>query len=142
MIVTATAIESSPIDLTGSVLGGIGFGLAFLGGLARTGVSHSRGYRGAVMSAFYVVAYASLSVPAVVAGALVPRLGLRPTFEVFGLIVAAAALIVAIEAYVTLPVSWVGMAGVAKSGGEDRQKIWIIPHARFRDDAWGIAVAG
>jgi hypothetical protein len=62
------------------------------------------------MSAFYVVAYASLSVPAVVAGALVPRLGLRPTFEVFGLIVAAAALVVAIEAYVTRPVSWVGMA--------------------------------
>jgi MFS family permease len=110
MIVTATAIGSSPIYLTGSVLGGIGFGLAFLGGLrGLVSVIPARD-RGAVMSAFYVVAYASLSVPAVVAGALVPRLGLRPTFEVFGLIVAAAALVVAIEAYVTRPVSWVGMA--------------------------------
>jgi hypothetical protein len=36
------------------------------------------------MSAFYVVAYASLSLPAVLAGILVTPLGLRTTFEVFG----------------------------------------------------------
>jgi hypothetical protein len=55
------------------------------------------------MSAFYIVAYASLSVPAVLAGALVRHLGLRSTFETFGSIVAGIALIVAFEAWRTRP---------------------------------------
>ena len=42
------------------------------------------------MSAFYVVAYASLSLPAVLAGLLVTQLGLRTTFEVFGAAVAGS----------------------------------------------------
>jgi hypothetical protein len=36
------------------------------------------------MSAFYLVAYASLSVPAILAGALTTPLGLNSTFEIFG----------------------------------------------------------
>jgi predicted MFS family arabinose efflux permease len=59
--------------------------------------------RAAVMSAFYVVAYASLSVPAVIAGLVVTHLGLETTFETFGSIVAAIALIVAAEAWRTRP---------------------------------------
>jgi MFS family permease len=128
MIVTATAIGSSPIYLTGSVLGGMGFGLAFLGGLRGLVSVIPERDRGAVMSAFYVVAYASLSVPAVVAGALVPRLGLRPTFEVFGLIAAAAALIVAVEAYVTRPV---GRPGMAQSQVGRRGQTTDLEHPPF-----------
>jgi hypothetical protein len=56
------------------------------------------------MSAFYVVAYASLSVPAVVAGVTVTHLGLERTFETFGSVVAVVALIVAAEAWRTRPV--------------------------------------
>jgi hypothetical protein len=55
------------------------------------------------MSAFYIVAYGSLSLPAVLAGLLVTPVGLRPTFEIFGSAVAALALIVAFEAWRTRP---------------------------------------
>jgi hypothetical protein len=51
-----------------------------------------------VMSAFYVVAYLSISVPAVAAGLAVPGLGLEPTFRIFAGIVAALALAVSIAA--------------------------------------------
>ena len=51
------------------------------------------------MSAFYVVAYASLSVPAILAGVVVTPLGLQTTFEIFGSVVAALALVVAFEAW-------------------------------------------
>jgi membrane protein implicated in regulation of membrane protease activity len=47
------------------------------------------------MSAFYLVAYGSLSVPAILAGALATRLGLSATFEIFGTVLAAVALVVA-----------------------------------------------
>ena len=55
------------------------------------------------MSAFYVVAYASLSVPAVLAGIVVTPLGLQTTFEIFGSVVAGIALVVAFEAWRTRP---------------------------------------
>jgi protein-S-isoprenylcysteine O-methyltransferase Ste14 len=60
------------------------------------------------MAAFYIVAYASLSVPAVVAGIVVTHLGLQSTFEVFGSIVAGIAMIVALEAWRTRPRSRTG----------------------------------
>ena len=44
------------------------------------------------MSAFYVVAYLSISVPAVAAGLAVPSLGLEPTFRVFAAVVVVLAL--------------------------------------------------
>ena len=53
------------------------------------------------MSALYVVAYAALSLPAIAGGAVVDSLGLRPTFEIFGIAVAALALIVAFYAHRT-----------------------------------------
>jgi predicted MFS family arabinose efflux permease len=61
-------------------------------------------HRASVMAAFYVVAYASLSLPAVIAGLVVTHLGLDTTFEIFGSIVAGIALIVAIEAWRMRPV--------------------------------------
>src|ERR671939_863541 len=59
--------------------------------------------RGAVMSAFYVVAYTALSIPAVLAGIAVTSLGLRSTFELFGGVVGVLALVVAAEAWRTRP---------------------------------------
>jgi MFS family permease len=56
-------------------------------------------HRAAVMSAFYLVGYASLSVPAVVAGLVVTHVGLETTFEIFGSIVAGIALVMAVEAW-------------------------------------------
>lgn len=103
MIVVAAAKDSGAVYLAGSVLGGIGFGIAFLGGLRGLVAAIPQEHRASVMSAFYVVAYASLSVPAVLAGLAVTHLGLQDTFETFGSVVAAVALVVAFEAWRTRP---------------------------------------
>jgi predicted MFS family arabinose efflux permease len=60
-------------------------------------------HRAQVMSAFYVVAYASISLPAVLAGVVVTPLGLTSTFEIFGSVVATLALVVAVGAWRTRP---------------------------------------
>jgi predicted MFS family arabinose efflux permease len=103
LIVAAAATDSSITYLLGSVLGGIGFGVAFLGGLRGLVAVIPTEHRAAVMSAFYVIAYASLSVPAVLAGIVVTHIGLESTFETFGSVVSGIALIVAFEAWRTRP---------------------------------------
>jgi MFS family permease len=103
VIVLAASADSSALLFAGAIVGGAGFGVTFLGGLRVLSVAIPTEQRAAVMSAFYVVAYASLSVPAILAGILVTPLGLRPTFEVFGSVVAALALVVALEAWRARP---------------------------------------
>jgi MFS family permease len=103
MIVVAAATDSSATYLTGSILGGAGFGAAFLGGLRALIATIPPHHRAAVLSAFYVVAYGSLSVPAVLAGVVVTYVSLQSTFEIFGSVVVAIALGVAFEAWRTRP---------------------------------------
>ena len=103
LIVVAAAIDSSAAFLAGSVLGGIGFGIDFLGGLRALTAVIPHEHRAAVISAFYVAAYAGLSVPAVIAGVVVTDLGLQETFEIFGSVVAGLALVVAVGAWRTRP---------------------------------------
>jgi predicted MFS family arabinose efflux permease len=103
LIVVAAATDSSAAYLAGSIVGGAGFGVAYLGGLRALVAVIPSEHRAAVMSAFYIVAYASLSVPAIIAGVVVGHLGLPSTFEIFGSIVAGSALIVAFEAWRTRP---------------------------------------
>jgi MFS family permease len=98
LIVVATAADSSALFVVGSCVAGAGFGLAFLGGLRQLTSVIPAGHRAAVMSAFYLVGYASLSVPAVIAGVVVIHLGLETTFEIFGTIVAGVALTMAVLA--------------------------------------------
>ncbi len=104
LIVAAAATGSGPTYLVGALVGGTGFGVAYLGGLRALVAVIPAEHRAAVMSAFYIVAYSSLSVPAVLAGLVVTHLGLASTFEVFGGIVAAVALVVAFEAWRTRPI--------------------------------------
>ena len=98
MALTAVAVAggSSAFFLASSALAGVGFGLAFMGALRHLTGSIPDGHRGEVMSAFYVVAYLSLSLPAIAAGFAVGGLGLATTFEVFSGVVAALALVVAL----------------------------------------------
>ncbi len=103
LIVAAAATDSGATFLAGSILGGVGFGIAFLGGLRALVATIPNERRAAVMSAFFVVAYTSLSVPAVLAGVAVTHLGLERTFESFGSIVAGIALVVAALAWRTRP---------------------------------------
>ena len=103
LLVIAAATDSSLVYLAGAVIGGGGFGVAFLGALrALTSVIPNE-HRAAVMSAFYVVAYAALSLPAIAGGVVVSSLGVLTTFEVFGSVVAALALLVAAQAWRTRP---------------------------------------
>jgi MFS family permease len=104
LMVAGAAEESRALFLAGAVVGGAGFGVAFLGALRALSGAIPHEHRAAVMSAFYVVAYLAISVPAIIAGVLVTPLGLEPTFEIFGSIVAALALVVALEAWRTRPV--------------------------------------
>jgi predicted MFS family arabinose efflux permease len=105
LIVVAVSVESDALFLGGAVLAGAGFGVAFLGALRALSAAIPPDSRAEVMSAFYVVAYASLSLPAIAAGVAVTPLGLETTFELFGGIVAALALVVAAEAWRTRPVA-------------------------------------
>jgi MFS family permease len=121
LIVIAAATGSSAGYLAGSILGGAGFGAAFLGGLRALAAAIPPEHRAAVMSAFYVAAYASLSVPAVLAGLVVTHFALSSTFEVFGSVVAGIALIVAFEASRTRPARMRAPDGVRCSHHRERQ---------------------
>jgi hypothetical protein len=69
--VNATAAASGAGYLAGSIASGFGFGIAFLGGLRGLVSAIPPQDRAGVMAAFSVLACASLSVPAVLAGLLV-----------------------------------------------------------------------
>jgi predicted MFS family arabinose efflux permease len=103
LIVGSAAEDSTALFLAGGVVGGAGFGVAFLGALRTLAAVIPNEHRAEVMSALYVVAYASISLPAILAGVLVTSWGLVRTFEVFGTVVAAIALLVAFEAWRTRP---------------------------------------
>jgi len=103
LIVLAAAEGSGALYLAGSVIGGAGFGAAFLGGLRALVGAIPPEHRASVLSAFYVAAYASLSIPAVLAGIVVSYVSLTATFEIFGTIVGAIALVVALQAWRTRP---------------------------------------
>jgi predicted MFS family arabinose efflux permease len=103
MIVVAASTDSSVLFLAGSIVGGAGFGATFLGGLRALVSAIPPQNRAAVTSAFYVVAYGSLSIPAVLAGVAVSSISLDSTFEIFGAVVAAIALVVAFQAWRTRP---------------------------------------
>ena len=89
MAATVASLSSgSPgLFLATSMVTGAGFGVAFMGALRLISTVAPIEQRAAVMSAFYVVAYMSLSVPTLIAGLAIPSLGLEPTFRIFGSIV-------------------------------------------------------
>jgi predicted MFS family arabinose efflux permease len=103
LIVASASADSTALFLAGGVIGGGGFGVAFLGALRSLSAAIPPAHRAEVMSALYVVAYLSISLPAILAGILVTPWGLVTTFEVFGGVVAALALLVAFGAWRTRP---------------------------------------
>lgn len=103
LIVAAASTDSSALLVIGSIIGGAGFGVAFLGALRALSGAIPPEHRAAVMSAFYIVGYLSISLPAVLAGVLVTPLGLEATFEIFASVLAGVALILAFEAWRTRP---------------------------------------
>jgi MFS family permease len=99
LIVAAAATESAVLFTVGAIVTGAGFGVAFLGGLRALSSAIPPEHRAATMSAFYLVAYGALSIPAVIAGFVVEPLGVRETFEIFGSVIIVIALLVTAEAW-------------------------------------------
>ena len=96
--VASLSTGSAAFFLAASVITGAGFGVAFLGALRSLTAAIPETHRAEVMSAFYIVAYGSLAVPAIGAGIVAPSLGLQSTFELFAGAVALIALAVAVAA--------------------------------------------
>jgi predicted MFS family arabinose efflux permease len=113
LIVLAAAEDSAPALVSGSIVGGAGFGLAFLGSLRALSAQIPPAHRAAVMSAFFIAAYAALSIPAVLAGFAVNPLGLAATFEILGSAVAVLALVVAVQSWRMRPRPATSVAKVA-----------------------------
>jgi MFS family permease len=99
LIVAAAATSSAVLFTIGAIVTGAGFGTAFLGGLRSLSSAIPSEHRAATMSAFYLVAYGSLSIPAVIAGFVVEPLGVEETFEIFGSAIILIALLVTAEAW-------------------------------------------
>jgi len=89
------APDSGALFFAGSVITGAGWGVAFMGAIRSISAAAPDQHRAGVIAAFYVVAYAALSVPSVIAGLAVPRLGIEPTFRIFGAAVIVLALLTA-----------------------------------------------
>jgi MFS family permease len=105
MAVTAISLSagSGVLFLAGSAVTGAGFGVAFMGAIRTVSTAAPPAHRASVMSAFYVVAYLSLSVPAVLAGLASDSLGLEATFRIFGAAVIAIALPTALASRAARP---------------------------------------
>jgi hypothetical protein len=100
MVLTIASLSagSAAFFLAAGAVTGAGFGLAFLGALRSLTAVVPAHRRAEVMSAFYVVAYLSISVPAIAAGLAVTELGLEPAARLFSTAVALVALAVAVAA--------------------------------------------
>lgn len=80
----------------GTMIAGVGFGAAFLGAVRTVMPMALPHERAGLMAAFYVLSYFAMSLPAMVAGALVGQIGLIPTTDIYGaavILLATAALI-------------------------------------------------
>lgn len=101
LIVLSLSTHSAAFFVGASAITGAGWGVAFLGALRSLTVVIPPQHRAEVMSAFYVVAYASLAVPAIVAGFVVTHISIDDTFRIFGsLVVVLAALVATLAARV------------------------------------------
>ncbi|MFD7614738.1 MFS transporter [Streptomyces sp. NPDC059828] len=92
LLVASSLIAASlPLLVMGALCGGTGQGLAFRGALTLVGGAAPADQRGGTISAFFVVAYAGISVPVVGVGAMAMWLGLRDAGLVFTACVAVLA---------------------------------------------------
>jgi hypothetical protein len=98
LTVLSVSTGSPAFFLAAGGVTGAGFGLAFLGALRSLTAVVPADRRAEVISALYVVAYLSISVPAIAAGLAVTEIGLEPAFRVFSATVAIVALGVAVAA--------------------------------------------
>ncbi|WP_432933897.1 MFS transporter [Microbispora sp. CA-135349] len=83
---------SAALFVVASVVIGVGVGFGMFGSLRTVGAAAPPDRRAQVMAAFYIVAYAAISLPAVAAGFAVRRLGAVQTFQIFGAVIVVVSL--------------------------------------------------
>ena len=91
LAVVGLATTSTTLFLMSTVIAGLGFGTAFAGALETLTALAPDDARGELLSAIYVVAYVSFSVPAVIAGAISTGPGLVSTAIGYSAVVAVLA---------------------------------------------------
>ncbi|HST67136.1 MAG TPA: MFS transporter, partial [Mycobacteriales bacterium] len=101
VFLTALAVSSLTLFVIASVVAGSGFGAGFLGALRSLTQLVRPHERAGLLSAVYVVSYLAFSIPALVAGLLITRIGLRDTSLYYGgfvLVAATASLVIGLLA--------------------------------------------
>jgi MFS family permease len=88
----ALAASSLALFIVAGVVAGSGFGSAFLGSMRSLTQRAEPHERAALLSAVFVVSYLAFSIPALVAGVLIPRIGLLDTAIGYAGLVALGAL--------------------------------------------------
>lgn len=88
----AVEARSVPGFVVAAGVVGVGMGLLFLMGSTLVSRDVPEGARGQVLSAFFVVAYLALGLPAVVAAVLAESIGLITTYHLLALVVSVTAL--------------------------------------------------
>jgi len=86
--VLAAAAHSTWAIYATAVVMGVGLGPSFNGSLRHLSGVIPGGQRGQVMSAYYLVGYLSLAIPAILAGLAASHVGLTSTYVAFGIVVA------------------------------------------------------
>lgn len=79
MTLPALLMPSTALLLAATVVAGVGFGTAFFGAFRMLAQTAAHEKRAQLFSAVYVVCYLANSVPAIVAGLIIPSAGLRDT---------------------------------------------------------------
>jgi MFS family permease len=88
----ALGVSSLALFVAAGVVAGAGFGSAFLGSMRTLTQRAEPHERAALLSAVFVVSYLAFSIPALVAGVLIPRIGLLDTAIGYAGLVALGAL--------------------------------------------------
>jgi MFS family permease len=98
VVVTALGPGSVVLFFLGTVVLGVGWGIAFMGSFRVLSGLAPDGHRAEVLTAIYIVAYTSMSVPAIIAGLAVGGIGLHATATIFAAVVVLLAALAALTA--------------------------------------------
>jgi hypothetical protein len=79
-----TALQSVPVMIGGTAIAGIGFGASFAGNLKKLLPLADPDDRAGLLAAFFIENYLAYSLPAILAGLLIPVLGLLDTAYLYG----------------------------------------------------------
>lgn len=85
--------ELTVVAVVGTVLAGVGFGAAALGGFGTLALIAAPTERAEVFALAYVISYLAFSVPAVIAGFAATQVGLRSTALAYGGVIVVVALV-------------------------------------------------